>query len=745
MKMKTYLNFVFLSSLLATIAFSLFGFKTTGHDPEGCNLPPKTLDASLFCQEPTNLTFSNFGTDFDFFWNSVFNATGYQLEIGQLGFEPGIGEGVFETETNSAFYFNLSILDGGTHYEAYVRTICNNGETSVFGGPFPFFVPPTCGDKFYDSGGANGDIDPDEELNITICPDPPGEFVHLVFNEIDVDPCCSIMKIVIDNQISIIPLDGSHPSHLSSYQTGGCLTFQFFTTNDTSCGSGWDISVECVTCPTVPFPSIQRVSIDEIHLWWGNLGLIQDIEWELGAPGFLPFDGNEELSGSAFLLPSGLNLPIDGLSPNTPYDLYFRTNCNGAFSLPSPPMQVRTAPTCGDKYFDQGGPAGPAGINTTTGSSMISCPEQAGEAIYVTFESFDLGTNGAQLTILDGGSPNDPMLAILNGMDAPDTLFSSHQTGCLGFWYSSNDPSDIPGWEANINCTTCPPINGFGVESTSIEGAVIFWTPTLNANSYQWEVGEPDFKPGTGNAIVSGVSPSNENFTEVSGLERNTIYEIYVRGTCDAENSSYLHSYLFSTQATCGDFFYDPGGPNDQYGHDIYLQTTICSTEPNDPVTVQFNLFSIHIIGDFLRVYDGDNILSNFLGFYSGSVSPDPFTSTHASGCLTFEFQSNGTIAGNGWEASVFCNATPVIETIAPNTQFELFPNPTTNEINIVLKEKWASDQTVEVRDVNGILIYGGELNGQPFSIPTHTWPTGTYFVVLKNSEKAVTRRFVKM
>lgn len=729
----------FISSLHPMILCSLFLIYTDNH--AFCN-------NSLMCQTPTNISFGNAGNDYDFFWNGVSNATGYQLKIGEAGFDPYVDQPYFETQTISAFYFGTNFTGSNQSYEVYIRTICNNGDTSDYSVPVFIYIAPTCGDTFYDSGGPDGDMSDNEMIEMEICPDTPGEYVQLIVNDIDFDPCCSFILIDLGGSSTFIPVNPDQT--YTSLAPDGCLTFNVFNFNDPSMGEGWDISVECVTCPQVPLPNLRSITNKSILVDWQALGIIENIEWEVGQPGFVPFSGNAEFSGTRFFDSPDLN--ITGLAANTEYELFTRNLCGTEVSALSEPVFFKTAPSCDDPFYDLGGPDGPVSNNSAQFAVMTSCPEQAGDAIEVSFDAFDLGNGSAALRIFDGTDNFSPQIGFLQGTDIPsETFTSSHPTGCLAFRFIGPVDFQPVGWEAQINCTTCPVINGFNLESSTFSSAVISWDPILNANSYEWEVGEPGFEPGMGNELFLGSVPSNENVVGITGLERNTVYEIYIKALCSAENGDYFHSYHFSTQATCGDFFFDEGGPNSAYNENLNLITTICSADPNDPVTVQFNLFNTESCCDFLNVYDAPNHhdLSAFLGSFSGSANPGTFTATNPEGCLTFEFRSNATNEGNGWEAAVLCNATAIIEQSNAEQIFEIYPNPTSDLLNIHLAENLKDEFVIQIRDITGGFVFEKMLpeNNQmeTFELDTNDWPNGTYICILKNNNKTATKRFVKI
>lgn len=113
-----------------------------------------------------------------------------------------------------------------------------------------------------------------------------------------------------------------------------------------------------------------------------------------------------------------------------------------------------------------------------------------------------------------------------------------------------------------------------------------------------------------------------------------------------------------STPPTCPGTttnFYDTGGAGGDYGNNETLTWTFYPD--GGPVTATFSAFDLENNWDFLNVYDGPDNGSPLIGSYTGNTIPGPFTSTHATGTLTFEFLSDGTVPNPGWEASI-CGST---------------------------------------------------------------------------------------
>ena len=711
--------------------------------------PEKNMASSrsMICAAPATLSFSLFGPLVDIWWSSVSGAIKYQVEIGLSGFEPGTGNAAIFDETGVTLLFGVDGLEGGTNYEIYVRAICSNGDTSEFAGPKFFTSIPTCGDKFYDLGGPQGNYPPDEGMLVEICPENPGEYVQLFFNEFDVDPCCSSVTVDAGLGFHILDPNNPAPDPITSYQSDGCLVFSFNPAGNLGVGAGWDINVECTACPPINKVFANEITAHAVGFSWPFNALFNNVKWELGEKGFSPNSGNETASGEVSL-PTVTQIQ-GGLEQGKPYDIYAWNNCSQELSMPLGPVSFTTAPTCGGVFLDPAGPGNdyfpPEGIFTTT----IICPEEAGQAVELNFTDFQLNNNGNFLSVFNGDSENAPFLQALTDDNHEGPLISTDHSGCLTFQFHSFFGQPSPGWTANVGCLNCPPLGGLQIYATTQESAVIGWNPTLNAVNYEWEVGPLGFTPGTGTALATGTMGSNSNMVTITDLERASYYTFYVQANCGAGDTSYYSEPMnFSTQATCGDIFYDPGGPNEAYANNLKISTTICAAILGQPVTVMFNLFNLSG-SDNLVVSEGLPNSGPFIGSFGGSAIPGPFTSTDPSGCLTFEFFSAPTGGtGTGWEASIQCPTTPVQDT-ENEIGFELFPNPGHSLIFIKFENQNMDELEMEIRDITGKTIFHQKNNSPASSFNTELdiahLPVGTYLFILKNNEMTGVQRFLKL
>ncbi len=109
------------------------------------------------------------------------------------------------------------------------------------------------------------------------------------------------------------------------------------------------------------------------------------------------------------------------------------------------------------------------------------------------------------------------------------------------------------------------------------------------------------------------------------------------------------------TTSSCGNTYTDSGGTSGNYSANENQTSTFYPNTAGDPVTVTFTSFNIEDGWDYLYVYDGPDTSSPTLGAFTGLTVPGPFTSTHATGALTFVFTSDGSTNYTGWEASITC------------------------------------------------------------------------------------------
>jgi hypothetical protein len=358
-----------------------------------------------------------------------------------------------------------------------------------------------------------------------------------------------------------------------------------------------------------------------------------------------------------------------------------------------------TVTTCNDTYVDTGGAAG----NYTApdaGSTTTICPTDATtELIEVTFNTFDLegfGTSWDALYIydgtdntapqFDGGTPNQGTNcggmpggyhdAFGDGDVTPFTITATGPTGCLHFFFCADGGSGT-GWEADVVCVprpNCAAPNGLAAANITFDGADVSWISNNTPNTgHTWDVeyGPAGFTPGTG-TVVAGLTVT---MTTITGLDSATDYEFYVTENCDgtdgSSDASAAGAFTTLPDYCGGDQYVDNGGIGGNYLSNSNEVTTICPDVAGDIVAVKFNTFATEGGWDALYVFDGPTTASPIIpsgndptigGFPADGWDEDtPLTpdnvlkSTDASGCLTFQFLSDGAVTRAGWDADVVC------------------------------------------------------------------------------------------
>jgi len=220
---------------------------------------------------PTGLA-SSFvtGTTATISWSDPSNTLGSIYEYAYSTSSVTPTSGTLITSVTSA---NLTGLTAGVTYYAWVRTNCGGSNQSAWVGPISFYTGvldvvnlngttnggslTTCFAKFYDSGGPTAPYTNNESYTYTFVPTTAGSKLKAVFNSFALENNYDFLSIYNGTTATAANLVGTYTNAqivagqtFFSTATGGELTFRF--TSDVSVTpAGWDVSLSCVTVPTI--------------------------------------------------------------------------------------------------------------------------------------------------------------------------------------------------------------------------------------------------------------------------------------------------------------------------------------------------------------------------------------------------------------------------------------------------------------------------------------------------------------
>jgi hypothetical protein len=622
-----------------------------------CNIA-EFSEPNLFttvCNTPTNVVLQDTTlSSASFSWSDDSNNSSWEIEIVPQGITPsGIGIVV------SSKQYTVSNLIRNSCYDFYIKSNCGTGTTSSWIKKLTFCtLPDYCaGDHFYDTGGATGNYQNNENYSKTIYPEKVGDRIKAVFNSFDLENGYDFMSIY-NGPNNTYPLlyrgtGNLSPRTIKSSHLSGSLTFNF-TSDAIIPKSGWDATIICEPLPPCPeeivnFSTLSKTTTSATISWTNTLGIS---EWEIE---IVP-KGNAQTGVG---IPVSSNVYIaNNLTSNTWYDFYVRSKCSAGFSGWSNSYSFNTnADYCaGDHFYDNGGPNGD--YPSYAFQNVTIYPNTSGDRVKAIFNSFELNQSDI-FEIYNSTNSGGELLYSknLNNNIAPTTIAATNPQGALTFYFSSSSQTN-KGWNATIVCEPLPPCaskpTGVYLNNKTKTTASFYWTENSNASS--WEV----------TAVPKGTLPTtgiivNSNLYTLTGLTSNTWYDFYVRSKCSTVDSDWSQVVSFTTDADycAGDHFYDNGGPNGDYPSYDYKSVTIYPNTPGDRVKAIFNSFELNQYDTF-NVYNSTNSGGELL--YSknpnDNIAPTTIAATNPQGALTFSFSSSGQ-TNKGWDATIICEPLP--------------------------------------------------------------------------------------
>ncbi|WP_164914209.1 reprolysin-like metallopeptidase [Aquimarina sediminis] len=652
----------------------------------GMYSPPFSFTTA--CSDPQNFIATEIGHNYaDLNWDDNNNSS-WELEYGTEGF--AIGTGTIKT-ANTANYKLTGLLQL-SKYDIYLRSKCTVGQTGSNIGPIQIkTLGDYCnGDRFYDSGGPNGNYSNREDEIIVLTPDNDTQRIRLDFQHVDIEPYYDDLAIYDGpdtNSRLITWVSGTRiPSSIISTHQSGKLTLHFISDENTT-SAGWDAIVSCEPKPLCRFPDIvtfENTTSNSTTVNWSKQDTEESWELEYGLKGFTRGQGTTVIANTN-------SHTLQNLDSNTEYDIYVRAKCiGGGYSDPMP-VSFTFRTLCG----------------------IVKAP---------FYESFPDNTIPDCWT--DNGTPNWSVDYHYGGA-AYSAGDHTPGGGTRYAWVYGNhtQPTNQPTSKSTLES---PLIDVSGLEKPSI-GFALFSEVFPEDRHSKIEV---SFFDGNQWNVLLTKQESSQRWTEyyfdISGYTITDAIKLRFEVTRYQENGSYQGSgdiliddvFVGIAPDYCGgDRFYDSGGPDFNYKDQEHRVTVLAPNDEQSRVRLIFDTFDIAACCSTIDIYDGPDTSAPHIGTYTDTAPPE-IVSTHPSGKLTVLFVSSQySVLKSGWDARVICEPKPIpvcqspdainfteITSTSVNTSWDEHSGNTQWEILYTVSGDTSSQKTLVVNQHTAIL-----------------------------------------
>ena len=494
------------------------------------------------------------------------------------------------------------------------------------------------------------------------------------------------------------------------------------------------------SCPTPTSLFVQSITATSAELNWTENGTATLWDVEI----------INQSSGDTEII-SGVNNPYtaDGLIQNTDYAFVVISQCeNDEASDPSEPYYFTTEESCPTPTF-------PYVQSITATSAELNWTENGTATLW-------------DVEIINQSSGDTEIISGVNNPYTADGLIQNTDYAFVVISQCENDEASDPSEPYYFTTEeSCPTPTFPYVQSITATSAELNWTE--NGTATIWNVEIVNVSSGasaTGNPTSIGVT--NPYLAE--GLIGDTLYEFYVQSDCGEEDgfSDWSGPYQFITtyiaeDPTCSNgIFVDSGGANSNHSNNENIIYTICPDNPGEIVTVYFTSFYLENQGDGcfdgLTIYDGpDDEIEDYrilppggdtMWCWDRTSSPSgsgdlqgmTITSTHETGCLTFLFESDGSVTSDGWEAIITCN-TLSDSNHEYQTLFSYNPNPVKD--HLIINAQTNVDE-VTVLNMLGQVVLRQAPDSLNCTVDMAEMKTGVYFVQVSIENITETVRVLK-
>lgn len=282
----------------------------------------------------------------------------------------------------------------------------------------------------------------------------------------------------------------------------------------------------------------------------------------------------------------------------------------------------------------------------------------------------------------------------------------------------------------------------------SVDGTLDGQTITFKLNDTTGTVWKYKFEKVGGEA---GVWKETTDKTLVfANLDKNSYYKIEVVNKCSETSSSSSVSRIIEIPGDyCnGDLYYDSGGVNGNYSPNENVVKIFKPVVTGEKVSITFLEFDLEPrdtnLYDYMNVYNGVGTNASKLFAngkeLNGNTIPGPFVSTDETGAITLRFISDGGLELKGWVAKINCASLGLND--INNLEFNIYPNPTVDLVNVATKENIVSYQLYDF--AGKLLTEKSKVDKKEVKINLESYPKGIYLLNIKTDKRTYTQKVTK-
>ncbi|MFT4760229.1 MAG: gliding motility-associated-like protein [Paraglaciecola sp.] len=158
---------------------------------------------------------------------------------------------------------------------------------------------------------------------------------------------------------------------------------------------------------------------------------------------------------------------------------------------------------------------------------------------------------------------------------------------------------------------------------------------------------------------LDGLTPGLEYFIRINDWSATGTPNMGAFKLCVKERDPIVIIDGDITSTACTGELFDSGGPDGDYGNDENFTFTVCPSDLHNCILFSMEYYNIEDAGDQLTIFDGDGTNGPVLLTTNGGNFPNTgsvcYQVAASSGCLTLQFQSDGSSTFEGFHAFWEC------------------------------------------------------------------------------------------